>query len=359
MRELAHLVAEHGVAPARPIKAPSVQPTLRSVRELLEAWVAYRQAQPGLAWQTFRNSRSRARHVSQDLGTVRLDRLNLEAVERYRDGRLRGGAATATVHKELQALRMAWEWGRARGYSPDRDLPRVRVRVKPTRDRHTPCRADVLAVLDELDGWARLAVLLLYATGARIGEVSDLRWKDVDLALGEIRLSGKTGTRYVPVAPAVVSALREWGEAEPEATVLGVSTKVPRAQLSVRILAPACERAKVRRFTPHGLRRAAVDLMATAGVDIGTACTITGHSARVMLEHYRSATRADRRRAVEAAALGALPEGKVLPFRRTPNSAKLVQKAGTASPALPAQPATIEAIGGEVVPPTGLEPVAC
>ena len=156
-----------------------------------------------------------------------------------------------------------------------------------------------------------------------------------------------------------MASLRQWGERDPDAPVLGVSPKRPRAQLSQRYIKPACQAAKVRRFTPHGLRRAAVDLMATAGVDIGTACAITGHSPRVMLEHYRSATRADRRRAVSAAALGALPEGKVIPFRRGPAGPKPVQQTGTGSPPTLEEAHSIGVYGAGEVPPTGLEPVAC
>ena len=77
----------------------------------------------------------------------------------------------------------------------------------------------------------------------------------------------------------------------------------------------ACEAAGVPRFTPYGLRRAAVDAMARAGVDVGTAAAITGHSPEVMLKHYRTVSEADRRAAVEKAGLGVIPAGEVVAFR--------------------------------------------
>lgn len=76
----------------------------------------------------------------------------------------------------------------------------------------------------------------------------------------------------------------------------------------------ACATNELRRFTPHALRRFTVDELARAGVDIGTACAITGHSLAVMLKHYRQVSRDDKRRALAAARLGAFDDKKVIPF---------------------------------------------
>ncbi len=64
-----------------------------------------------------------------------------------------------------------------------------------------------------------------------------------------------------------------------------------------------------------GLRRAAVDSLLRAGVDVGTACAILGHSPAVMLTRYRRATLDDARKAVLTARLGSVPAGAVpVPF---------------------------------------------
>jgi integrase len=172
----------------------------------------------------------------------------------------------------------------------------------------------VLGVLSHVDGWARTAALLLYATGARLGEVSGLLWRDVDLADGWVSVSGKTGPHDVPLTPEVVDVLRRLPGRDPDATVCGVRATHVWNNLSRRLL-DACKAVGVQPFTPQGLRRFAVDEMARSGVDIGAACAVTGHSPRVMLTYYRTATTDDRRRAVAAARLGSLRAGKVLPFQ--------------------------------------------
>ena len=247
---------------------------------------------------------------------VLLERVDLGTLERYRDARLREGTATNTVGVELGVLRMAWRWGRELGACPARELPRVRLKVKPVRNRRTPTPGDVAEVVAVMDGWPRLAVLLLWATGARVGEVASLRWGDIDFDAGVLNLAGKTGARPVPVADHVLDELRAWGPGAAHAGVFGVLARTVAGQLRVRYLPRACRQAEVARFTPHGLRRAAVDALLRAGVDVGTAAALLGHSPKVMLEHYRRATMDDRREAVVRARLGALPAGSVLPLSR-------------------------------------------
>ena len=52
------------------------------------------------------------------------------------------------------------------------------------------------------------AIRLLTLTGCRLGEIQTLRWKNVDLEAGELRLpDGKTGARMVPLSRAAAGVL--------------------------------------------------------------------------------------------------------------------------------------------------------
>ena len=52
------------------------------------------------------------------------------------------------------------------------------------------------------------AIPLLMPTGCRLGEVQTLRWENMDLEAGELRLpDNKTGARMVPLSRAVAGAL--------------------------------------------------------------------------------------------------------------------------------------------------------
>lgn len=223
--------------------------------------------------------------------------------------------APETVARELRMLRTAWTWRHERGLVTRPVLPRVRVRMRPVMDRHTPTPAEVAAVLDQLEGWPWLAVRLLEATGCRLGEIGTLTRADIDEARAVLHVRGKTGQRPVAILPDVLAELLPaMAERGP---VLGITPESTRTSLR-RYLADACEAAGCPRWTAHGLRRLAVDRLYRAGVDVGTAAAHLGHSPAVALEHYRRATAADMAGAVARAGLGRLPDGDgvVLPLVR-------------------------------------------
>ena len=69
-------------------------------------------------------------------------------------------------------------------------------------------------VLDEVEAAGKVsvtavaAIRLLMLTGCRRGEIVTLRWEDVDLEAGELRLrDAKTGARQVALSPAAVRVL--------------------------------------------------------------------------------------------------------------------------------------------------------
>lgn len=314
------------VASGSDLNAPKGPVDLRTVRDLLECWLWHVENVGGRKGQvrpnTLRIYTAAARHLVCGLGDTRLDRLSAPQIEGHRDRRLRAGAAATTLRNEVDVLGFAWRWWMDRSPRPLKPLPKVAVKGGPVRNRRTPTRADVLAVLAQLDGWAELAVLLLFATGARPGEVRDLRWSDVDLVRHEARLAGKTGPRLVPLAGPAVSAL-QWARARPGAAdrerVLSCSPATFDSYLGPHALRLACAAAGVPRFTPYGLRRAAVDAMARAGVDPKTAARFTGHSVSVMLTHYRTVTAEDLRAALAVSGLGSVEGPTVIPLRRRPD----------------------------------------
>ncbi len=312
-----HLAAIVAAGPEQPTPAPQVEgEACIVVRDLLECWVAYIQERGDLAAYTVAIYQGAARRMLRPLGSVRLAQLSKRTLEQFRDQALRSGRATSTVHLDLRVFGLAWRWGRELGIVPDREqaIPSVKIRPSPKRSRYTPTRAEILQVLDAADGWKRIALLLLYATGARPGEIARLTWGDIDLERGLVYLgrhkgSRKTGERIAPLHPDVIAELRQWGPGQGR-----VLLRSPETVRSGHWLPPLIKAAGVQRWTLYGLRRAAVDAMIRAGVDVATAASITGHSIKVMLQFYRKVTEDDRRAAVLKAGLGALPRGEAVAF---------------------------------------------
>ncbi len=287
---------------------------LRTISALLEAWY-----ETTIVDRSDRSDRTRAAYrgaihrLSPRLGGTRIDRLGRATIDAWVADRQRAGHAPQTITLDLQVLGTAWRWGRQVGACPDRALHRPRLRAAPCRTRQTPTLGQLARVVSVLEAsapaWVAITVRLAAATGARIGEIASLTWDQIDLSEGVIRLQGKTGGRVVPIRAELVALLerlprtRRWVLGRSPSTVRGIGV----------FLDAACAEADVPRFTPHGLRRLAVDTLARAGVDVATAADLLGHSPAVMLQHYRQVGAGERRAA--AASLGQLPRGELVDAR--------------------------------------------
>lgn len=301
---------------------PQGDGAVRTVTDLLECWIAAQDARRDsgeIAGGTHYSYERASKALKKRIGKVPLERLNRAALERYVSAARKHFAPT-TVNLHLRVLGVAYRWGQDIGIAPAAALPRIKAKVRgPVNCHYTPSEEEVARVLVHLKGWSLLVAQLLAATGTRIGEIVSLTWGDVDLEGGWIKVTGKSGTRELPVlSDSALSALRfayaEAGEPEPQQRV------VPRAERTVRLgmirhLARACALAKVERFTSHGLRRLAVDTFARNGVEVSAAAAYLGHSPEVMWRYYRQVTRDDLAQLRTQVRLG--PEqkqGQVVPF---------------------------------------------
>jgi integrase len=293
-----------------------------NVKGLLGSWKAHQESRRDtgeISVRSFEVYRVCIRHLSKGLGDVLLEQLDRDAVSAYVRARRTGEkpASSRTVHGELVQLEAAWAWGRKRGVVPDRDLDVPVLKIEPVREKRTPTKSEVLAVLEHLEGWRRRAFVLLYATGARIKEVAHLRWRDIDFAAGEngvLNIRGKGDRpREVPIVPGLARELARTpvDQRTPDGWVVGAEPLTTRSRLLDHI-ATACEAAGVPRLTPHGLRRLAVDSLYEAGKDVGTVADTLGQSPSVALRYYRQARPESKLRALLDAGLGSIPEGRVV-----------------------------------------------
>jgi integrase len=286
-------------------------------------------------------------HLLPHFKAHRLSQITVSEVDRYtaakrKQGKLSAASINKTVALLAQILDVAVEY------------PEYAITANPARGRRRRLKADkpapvwldsaeqIAALLDaagELDREARadrqvprraiLATLTL--AGLRIGELVELRWRDVDLAAGRITVrASKTdaGARHIDLLPALrdeLATLKAHAKPGSSERVFPTRAGGPLNQSNVRnrTLALSVERANERLeaagsvplpdgLTPHKLRHTFASLLVALGVDPGAVMDQLGHEdAAFTLRVYRHGMRRDQRsRAQLAQLVGAEPAVK-------------------------------------------------
>ena len=147
-----------------------------------------------------------------------LGKLAIEAVEREHIAALHYGHRETPyqANRILEVVRKMFNLAEAWGLRKDGANPCRFVQKYKEKRRERFLTEDEFRrlgqVLNEAEGSetfsAVTAIRLLMLTGCRLNEIQTLRWEDVDLAAGELRLQdSKTGARMVPLSRASVAVL--------------------------------------------------------------------------------------------------------------------------------------------------------
>lgn len=296
-------------------------PVARRMRvdELLDDFEADRRLEQIKSWASFQ---SHLKPVRAHFGGWYAPDVTAAAVDRYIEERLEADVAPATINRGTQllgqAFRLAIERGKVTAVPSIRHLPETNVREGFFE---LPEFEAVLAVL--LEPLNDLA-LFAYLTGWRRGEIVSLRWADVDMDGGAIRLRPEQSKNGRGRTVAFDSTLRALMERRQQARLLERGGVVTVADLVFhregtpiadfrKPWAAACIAAglyhvereadgterKVHDRLFHDLRRTAIRNMVRAGVPERVAMEISGHRTRAVFDRYNIVSEADLRSAQE------------------------------------------------------------
>ncbi|HUY55604.1 MAG TPA: tyrosine-type recombinase/integrase [Candidatus Nanopelagicaceae bacterium] len=215
------------------------------------------------------------------------------------------GLAASTRHHRLSVVKAFLRWT-AKAEWCDSTCATVITpgRVVRRTGALTLSEEDTRKLLSAAQTWRDRALLwTLSSTAARIGEVVHATVADFD---GQsLRLSGKTGTRSVPVGPGACGAL-DWylRHRQPldQAAPLFASREGRLSERQAReVVYAACRRAKLAPKRPHTLRHAAATRWLKAGVTLIVASATLGHARpSTSLDFYLDATAQDLARGLSS-----------------------------------------------------------
>lgn len=291
-----------------------VDPHRMSVGELLERW-RDDVAAVEVSAKTLERYHEHVARLIEGLGTIPLLKLRaldeqafyrvLRATGNRRTGRGLSEQTLLHVHKVLgAALAQGVRW-RLMAYNPAQD---VRSPVPRRLEMATLQAAEITALVATTAGTALgAAVLLLFTTGLRRGELLALRWSDLDRERGRLVVSrtleetraGLTfkppktarSTRVVPLPPSALAALstqalqqrRQRLQAGPswqdQGLIFPGAGGDPLApSYFSKAFAAAVRRAGLRAFGAHALRHTHVTELLRAGVHPKVVSERVGHS---------------------------------------------------------------------------------
>jgi len=232
--------------------------------------------------------RRRVRSISHaDVEAFKLLRLQ---TPRQRDGRPRSIAA---VNRELEMLRAVLRYAAREGWllrSPfEQGAPLIEKASEVKRERvltHEE-EAQLLAVCTGRREHLRALIVCALDTAMRRGEMFALRWRDVDLPAGLIRVRATTTKTERARTPGITPRLREaleelkaYAPSDPDGLVFGITYTVKNGFQS------ACKAASVSGFRLHDCRHTAITRMIEAGMPPAAVMKISGHTQMTTFARY-------------------------------------------------------------------------
>ena len=272
-----------------------------------EAWESYskKSERENDSWQT---DKGRSVHLLRHLGSRRVASLTIADVDAYRTHRsgeitrMKGHPKPGPLDREVELLKRTLNYAVACKELVVNPLARVPLLKQPNvRD----------VVLDE-EGFSRLYeaadaalrpfLLLAIDTGMRKGEILGLKWEQVNLTEGVIRLRPQetkaNDARIVPLTARVLAMLKELPQGLPHLPLLlNPRTKAGWKDIR-RMFNRARTKAGLGELHIHDLRRSFVTLARRNGIPESVVMRMSGHKTSEVFRRYNIVEMRDLREAV-------------------------------------------------------------
>ena len=208
-----------------------------------------------------------------------------------------------TINRRLSALRAFYAWMAVNGLV-EADPTAVVVSPKQPKSlprKITPADVDRLLTISDRttpDGLRNQAILeLMYACGARIGEVANLKVGDVSFPARQVRLFGKGAKqRIVPLHPLALDTLAHYlADARPkllgpksgDALFLSTRGNPMSADTLRKAFKQCCELAGLPGdVTPHDMRHTFASDLVENGADLRSVQELLGHASLSTTQIY-------------------------------------------------------------------------
>ena len=244
--------------------------------------------------KTLQRAQELAARLRKTFGQFRACRITSEHIREYIVRRQLEGLANGTINRELAALKRMFRLASQQTPPLVTSSPHM-PHLQENNVRQGFFTEEEYKVLRAvLSDHLKIPFMIGHFTGMRMGEITTLRWEQVDLVRGYIRLEPGTTKnnkgRTIPLVTELVEALWQWKQR----TLHGYPSfpwvchfrgkrlqRVPKKSWD-----KACERVGLNGKLFHDLRRTAIRNMVRAGISERVAMAISGHRTRSVFDRY-------------------------------------------------------------------------
>jgi len=256
-------------------------------------------------------------HLSPAFANLQLRLITRDVVQRFFADKLRRGLSWSTVKGMRTLFGSVMAAAESDDLIPTNPVRKTRFpRRGPKKERAEIAPEKIRELLAALPEPSRSLAHLLVFTGLRIGELLALRWQDVDLERGLLRVTQSVyeghfdepktqrSRRSVPLGAMSIEILsaRKSAGVNPDALVFSTETgtSFDRHNLVTRQLKPTCKKLGLTGVGWHKLRHAHATLLDAVGTPLGTVQALLGHSSsEITREVYLHSIPADAQAAVQ------------------------------------------------------------
>jgi integrase/recombinase XerC len=229
-------------------------------------------------------------------GVAAWDRLDGEMLRNFIASEHRRGLGATSLQRRLSACRsfFAWQLRHAMlGANPAAGVraPKAPRKLPQVLDPDEMTQLVEVPTDDSIGKRDRALLELMYSSGLRLSEVCGLRWRELDLQAGMVRVTGKgSKVRIVPVGRHACAALVAWrSESQPATAAAHADAELPvfpgrggqpigprAVQLRLRLLAQ--QQGIWKRVHPHLLRHSFASHVLESSGDLRGVQELLGHA---------------------------------------------------------------------------------
>lgn len=207
---------------------------------------------------------------------ARWSTLKREDIEQYITYQSQQGYKAASTNRMLSSLRSLYRFWIRQGKIDHNPAKEVYCKQLASTLPTTIRREDIALAYHHSTGTTRLIIALLYTTGIRLSELINIRWADIDMKAGTIKITGKGNRqRLVYIPKGVVNLLSDMqhGTSQNDAII------TDGARSCRRLLKQAFEAVgSTEPCNPHAFRHTAATTWAMSGASNSSIAKALGHT---------------------------------------------------------------------------------